>query len=232
MTGNISFSSNYKTMKKIVMFSLVALLGINATTQAQLSVTGHAGLNYSTIATDEPDASDFIDSKLGFYIGASAAKDINDNLFVGAGLNYSTKGYAYSSSVDVPGFFKVDSEGSSSMNYLEIPINIGYRIGDKITIQAGPYLGLLMGVSNKSTTTTLDYTTNLSSTSEESNSDDTGWSKSDFGLNIGAGLNLTESLSIRLNYGLGLADLNDDSNVTYTYKNNVLSVGVGYTFMK
>ena len=219
-------------MKKILMFSLVALFGINATTQAQLSISGQAGLNYSTLGTDEPDASDYIDSKLGFYIGANATKDINDNLYVGAGLNYSTKGFGYSSSVDVPGLFKVDSEGSSSLNYLEIPINVVYRIGDLITIQAGPYLGVLMGVSNKSKSTTLDYTTNTTTTTEDSNSDDTGWSKSDFGLNIGAGLNVSESLSIRLNYGLGLADLNDDSNVTYTYTNNVLSVGLGYKFTK
>jgi opacity protein-like surface antigen len=219
-------------MKKILMFSLVALLGINATTQAQLSISGQAGLNYATLVTDEPDASDLIDSKLGFYIGANATKDINDNLYIGAGLNYSTKGYSSSVTVDVPGFLKVDTEGSSSLNYLEIPINIGYRVGDLITIQAGPYLGLLMGVSNKSKSTTLDYTTNTTTMAEDSNTDATGWSKSDFGLNIGAGLNVSESLSIRLNYGLGLADLNDDSNVTYTYTNNVLSVGLGYKFTK
>jgi opacity protein-like surface antigen len=214
------------------MFSLVALLGINATTQAQLSISGQAGLNYATLGTDDPDASDLIDSKLGFYIGANATKDINDNLYIGAGLNYSTKGYSSSVTVDVPGFLKVDTEGSSSLNYLEIPINIGYRVGDLITIQAGPYLGLLMGVSNKSKSTTLDYTTNTTTTAEDSDNDATGWSKSDFGLNIGAGLNVSESLSIRLNYGLGLANIMDDSTVSYTYKNNVLSVGIGYTLMK
>ncbi|MFM7618663.1 MAG: porin family protein [Bacteroidota bacterium] len=219
-------------MKKILLFSLVALLGINATTQAQLSISGQAGLNYATLGTDEPDASDVIDSKLGFYIGANATKDINDNLYVGAGLNYSTKGYSSSATVEFPGLFKVDTEGSSSLNYLEIPINIGYRVGDLITIQAGPYLGLLMGVSNKSKSTTLDYTTNTTTTAEDSDNDATGWSKSDFGLNIGAGLNVSESLSIRLNYGLGLANIMDDSAVSNTYKNNVLSVGIGYTFMK
>ena len=59
-----------------------------------------------------------------------------------------------------------------------------------------------------------------------------GISSTDFGLNLGAGFNITDDLSIKLNYGLGMADLNDDASSTYYLKNNVSSVGIAYTFKK
>ena len=78
----------------------------------------------------------------------------------------------------------------------------------------------------------MDYTTGVTTTAEDTDNDKTGVSSTDFGLNLGAGINLSESFAIRLNYGFGMADINDDNTATYFIKNNVTSVGIAYTFKK
>jgi hypothetical protein len=89
-----------------------------------------------------------------------------------------------------------------------------------------------MGVSNYSKVTETDYIFGETTVVEETDNDKTGISGSDFGLNVGFGFNLSESLAIKVNYGLGLADLNDDASSTYSINNNVSSIGVAYTFKK
>jgi hypothetical protein len=217
--------------KKLILFCL-GLFGISSLGNAQLNITGQAGLNYASISTDDSDVSELFGTKLGYFIGAQVSKDLNDKLYFTAGANFSSKGYSSEIVVDIPGFYKSEFTGTTSLNYLEIPLNIGYKIGDRVTIQAGPYLGLLMGVSNYSKVTETDYIFGETTVVEETDNDKTGISGSDFGLNVGFGFNLSESLAIKVNYGLGLADLNDDASSTYSINNNVSSIGVAYTFKK
>ena len=219
-------------MKKKLFLICLSLLGMGSIASAQVKITGQAGLNFASVSTDDSDVAELLGSKLGFSIGAQIEKDINDKLYFTAGANYSSKGYAVEFTTDIPGFYKIESTGTSSLNYLEIPINLGFRIGDRVTLQAGPYIGFLAGVSNYYKTTETDYMTGETVTAEDTDNDKTGISSTDFGLNLGAGFNITDDLSIKLNYGLGMADLNDDASATYYLKNNVTSVGIAYTFKK
>ena len=219
-------------MKKKLILICLSLLGMGSIASAQVKISGQAGLNFASVSTDDSDLAKLLGSKLGFSIGAQIEKDINDELYFTAGANYSSKGYSAEFTTDIPGFFKIETTGTSSLNYLEIPINLGYRIGDRVTLQAGPYIGFLAGVSNYSKTTETDYITGDIVTAEDTDNDKTGISSTDFGLNLGAGINLSESFAIKLNYGFGMADINDDNTATYFIKNNVSSVGIAYTFKK
>ncbi len=219
-------------MKKKLILFCVGLFGISSLGNAQLNITGQAGLNFATVTTDDSDLSEYFSPKLGFFIGAQVSQDLNDKLYFTAGANFSSKGFATEFTTDFPGLFKSEYIGTSSMNYLEIPVNIGYKIGDRVTVQAGPYVGFLMGVSNYSKVTSTDYILGETTVEEDTNNDKTGIATTDFGLNLGAGFNISESLSIKLNYGLGMADLNDDAAATYYIKNNVSSLGIAYTFNK
>ena len=219
-------------MKKKLILICLSLLGIGSMASAQVKITGQAGLNFASVSTDDSDAAELLGSKLGFSIGAQIEKDINDKLYFTAGANYSSKGNSVEFVTDIPGFFKIEVTGTTSLNYLEIPINLGFRIGDRVTLQAGPYIGFLAGVSNYYKTTETDYITGETVTAEETDNDKSGISSTDFGLNLGSGINLSESFAIRLNYGFGMADLNDDASSTYYLKNNVTSVGIAYTFKK
>jgi hypothetical protein len=217
--------------KKLILFCL-GLFGISSLGNAQLNITGQAGLNYASVSTDDSDVSELLGTKLGYFIGAQVSKDLNDKLYFTAGANFSSKGFSSEFVVDIPGFYKSEFTGTSSLNYLEIPLNIGYKIGDRVTVQAGPYLGFLMGVSNYSKSTETDYINGGTTVVEETDNDKTGISSTDFGLNVGLGFNLSESLALKVNYGFGMADLNDDAAATYYIKNNVSSVGIAYTFKK
>jgi len=221
----------YIMKKKLILFAL-GLFGISSLGNAQLNITGQVGFNYATVSTDDSDLSGYIGQKSGYFIGVQASKDLSDKLYVSAGANFSQKGFSMEYTVDYPGILKMDYSGNSTMNYLEIPINLGYKISDRISVQAGPYVGFLMGVKNYSKETDYDYITGTSTNLESTDHDKTGISSTDFGLNVGVGFNLSEKLAIKVNYGLGLADLNDDATATYYLKNNVSSVGIAYTFKK
>lgn len=219
-------------MKKKLMLICLSLIGIGSIASAQVKISGQAGLNFASVATDDSDVAKLLGSKLGLSIGAQIEKDINDELYFTIGANYSSKGYSAESTVDYPGLFKVDYYGTATLNYLEVPVNLGYRIGDRVTLQAGPYIGFLAGVKNYYEEKELDYTTGATTTLSDTDNDKTGVSSMDFGLNLGAGINLSESFAIKLNYGFGMADINDDNTYTYFIKNNVSSVGIAYTFKK
>lgn len=219
-------------MKKQLMLICLSLLGMGSIASAQVKITGQAGLNFSSISSDDSDVADLIDPKLGFSIGAQIEKDLSDQLYFTAGANYSTKGYSMEYTLDVPGFFKVETVGTFSLNYLEIPVNLGYRIGDRLSVQAGPYVAFLAGVKNYSKETETDYATGETFVYEDTDNDKSGISTTDFGLNVGVGFNLSESFAFKVNYGFGFADLNDDTTVDYYLKNNVTSVVIAYTFKK
>ena len=50
----------------------------------------------------------------------------------------------------------------------------------------------------------------------------------DFGLQLGAGVNITKNISVDARYGLGLANLTSEEDSTY--KNSSIFISLGYKF--
>jgi len=191
-------------MKKLSTILFATLLSIGVFAQAQFGAT--AGLNMTNVSGDDMDG----DMKIGMHVGVSAAFELSDAMTLNTGVLYSTKGT------------QDEDEGvkmSANLSYLEIPVNLSFSISDKMSLMAGPYIGLLMGAEVEvSGAGSLDGTADIK--------DDTR--SMDFGINVGAGFAVTEVISINAGYEMGLATLDPDGDGDS--KNSNIYIGMTYSF--
>ena len=106
-----------------------------------------------------------------------------------------------------------DAYASLNLNYINIPVIAKYFVTEDISIQAGPQIGFLMsakydGVDVKDSFKSMDY-----------------------GLNIGAGYNLNENMTLDLRYYIGLAQIQKELATGESASHNAgLLFSFGYKF--
>ncbi|MBA4410447.1 MAG: hypothetical protein C0397_13620 [Odoribacter sp.] len=226
-------------MKKgISLFFLILLLSVTTQSLAQVKFGVRAGLNLANMAVK-----DFDDNKMrtGFHIGGIVEYSLVESIGIEAGLLLSEKGVKYESTESEMGI-TVSAKGSASPLYLEIPVNAMYKYNlenGKILLFAGPYFGYGIAGKIKSEFTASGLPSGVTlgsfgfeNTSEDikfGTSDDSDIKATDFGLNIGAGFEI-KNLQIRAQYGLGLNNLDPDSDSDFDTKNRVIGFSLGYMF--
>ncbi|MDY0099156.1 MAG: porin family protein [Bacteroidales bacterium] len=201
-------------MKFLVVFALLAF----ATESFAQTYGVKAGLNFSNMLMKDDDHtySDDYEMKPGFHLGPVAEIPINDLLSFETGLIFSAKGFKY-------------SEDSYDMKlnlfYLDIPLTAKARYDagfGNIYGLIGPYLGI--GLTGKSVYEDEDEPVDWGS-----DSDDDDLKRLDFGLTVGAGVEIN-SIVVGLSYGLGLANISPDTDGGFKINNRVLGLSVGYWF--
>ncbi|MBL7964022.1 MAG: PorT family protein [Flavobacteriales bacterium] len=221
---------------------LLTLLGMSITAQAQLDLGGKAGLNYhfqSTALGDkapagssEPEAMD----GLGFHVGAFAQFGLSDKIFLRPELLYSTRTGTEKvySSLEVLGITTVlDYESKGTLSYLELPVMLGFRLSDKVSLLAGPALGFLMNnkvVVSGTTSVTTGGQTVTTSLDETTNSTD-GLNTTEVAGVVGLGYRADNGLDIGLRYWRGFTTLEENTDLSKTYQ-NMLQFSVGYAFLR
>ncbi len=142
--------------------------------------------------------------KVGFQIGALAEIMISDKFAVQPELLYSAQGT------------KFDGEGDASykLDYLNIPIMAKYYVAEGFSLEAGPQIGFLMSAK-------YDFDGGDEDIKDELNS-------TDFGLNFGAGYDVTENINLGLRYSLGLSNINKEGDDSV--KNSNIAFAVAYKF--
>jgi hypothetical protein len=128
--------------------------------------------------------------------------------------------------------------------YVEVPLNLVVNIplakSTKLFLNAGPYAAIGVGGKSKMETKLGALTSNSERDIKFSNDDpftsqqeDAAYDKLkrfDFGLNLGAGLDLNKIL-LKANYGVGLTKINStesDNGADDKNKYRVLSISVGF----
>lgn len=172
------------------------------------------GANLANVNIDTEGFSMSPDSRLGMQLGVVAEFPVNEALFFSPGLLFVQKGY------------KMEMEGDEAkarMNYLDIPMNLLYKVdlsGAKLLLQAGPNLGIGLNGKEKYDDEEEDI---------EFGSDEDQLKRLDLGLNLGVGAEI-QQVQVALNYTLGLSNISnyDEADI----KNNVLSLSVTYLFGK
>lgn len=212
-------------MKKLMLITVATIVGIQA--KAQLSINPEAGLNIANasykINGDKQSTSSILSYKAGVVLDIDIAK----GFYIQPGIFYSVKGAEinYNSSI-LSGHIK------STLDYLEIPLNLAYRydLGNAGAVFAavGPYMGLGMKGKNKTSVTTPLGSTEKEDDIKFGDADDEV-KKIDYGVNFGIGYISPVGLYLRAQYGLGLANLANASSVSS--KNRVFGISLGYAFM-
>ncbi len=220
---------------------LIPTLALSIGANAQLDLGAKAGFNYhfQSVALGDGAPAGSEDPKAydgpGFHVGAFAAFDLSDNLYLRPELLYSTRTSTESISssitlIDVT--TSVDAEAKSTLSYLELPVMLGYRISDRFSLQAGPALGFLMGskvtVSGTSTVTADGETITTSLDSEDTSTE--GLRGTEVAAVIGMGYRMDNGLDMGLRYWRGLTTLEEDADLTKTHQ-NLVQVSIGYAFL-
>jgi hypothetical protein len=194
-------------MKKLfTILTVVALTTTISFAQAQFGIK--AGFNSSAIGTSDADINEFFSSKSGIQLGGSAIFELSDAIQLRTGALYSQKG----TTIDFFGLAKA----TMALDYLEVPVDFAFMLGDGgFSLSAGPYFAFLMSAKVKAD-------------GESEDMEDV--SGMDLGLNFGASYLINEQILIDARYGMGLMNLDSDSDSDETILNGALQISVGYMF--
>ncbi|MBK6364665.1 MAG: PorT family protein [Saprospiraceae bacterium] len=207
-------------IKNLLLAVLLIVLSLPVV-QAQFGVRLGANLANQTIES----GGESLDTKMKFGFGAGVFYQymVNDNFTIQPELNFMQMGTKF----DLD-FLGTTIESTTTFNYLQIPILAKYGFGDmdalNFYVQAGPYVALGLGkvktkscVGDDCETEDTDY-----------GDGEDGPKSLDFGLQLGAGVNITKNISVDARYGLGLANLTSEEDSTY--KNSSIFISLGYKF--
>jgi hypothetical protein len=233
-------------MKKIIsLLSIMLVLAVSTHSFAQLGFGVRTGLNISNMRV-----SGFTgvteSSRISYHVGAILAYNFSDNFALESGLFINSKGANFELSQALTNTLTLTLNQTLSPLFLEVPINAVYKVDIKpvkVIIYGGPYFafGISGNRTNEYSASGLPAGTSLSALLAQlgiqnetiglkygtGNTDDLrGF---DFGLNFGAGVEYNNFL-FRVQYGLGLNNLNPVSANNEVLKINVLSFSVGYMF--
>lgn len=190
-------------MKKLILLAITAITVSQA--NAQFSINPEAGVNFAKTSANE---SKFL---TGYKVGAVADIDIAKGFYIQPGLFYSAKGDKAEG---------VLTTSKLQLNYLEIPLSLGYRfdLGNAggIFATAGPYLGI--GLNGKSTVTVAGVSAETDLKAGDH------FERMDWGMNLSLGYISPIGIYVRAQYGMGFTD------VWKNTKNRVMGVSVGYAF--
>ena len=216
-------------MRKLFTVLCAAILTLSVSAQAQFGLV--TGLNSSAIgSTASDDGLAMEEARLGMHFGGVAHISLGDVMQLRTGAIYSQKG---ASDTETEGGYTTSL--TINLDYLEIPVDVAFKLGDAFSLSAGPYIAFAM---NKSAS----IKTDAPGASEEiaffeaiiSSMIDDYVGGMDFGLNFGMSYTLADSYLIGARYGMGLMDILDEDQVSGVddeiWINGCLSFSVGYVF--
>ncbi|MEO9070688.1 MAG: porin family protein [Ginsengibacter sp.] len=219
-------------MKKLIIITITIFLFANAKSQVYIQ----GGLSLANISNSNSGSVNQ-NNTLGTFNGGILAR------------SNSSGALAFESGILLDGRGAKVEGSSGSANYkvtfnplyLELPVNVIFRLPlsstANIFINGGPYVAF--GIAGKSKfegqlgSISGSQTENIQFTDADPNDNDQVYSKLkrfDYGLNIGAGLDL-KAVLLKVNYGYGLAKIdskqtNNDQNDKDKYRTISISLGI------
>lgn len=197
----------FVSMRKITLFFLSFLLVSFSFSQVSIGIK--AGISVATTR----DLITFPKNRLGWYAGGFSHVPLHNKLFFQPELSFSSKGYRY---VDLSN----NKIAVMRLNYLTLPLLLGYNIDSKTKVIAGSEMGYLVKAINDFNAGNVDATSSFPK-------------KIDVGLAIGLEYNLTTSLGIESRYIFGLktfyqTDVSGLRRSDYWAANRAFQLGLYY----
>lgn len=202
-------------MKNVYLLILASLISTFCFSQIEFGVKG--GLNLATVRYINTENSK---ARLGWNTGIMVQVPLNQDLFVQPELLYSSKGFGY----NAIGF---GNKGSVRLNYIAVPILVGFRPFNKTSFLVGPEFGFL----RKAVSRSQDITTDISNS----------FRNFDLGIDLGVEYNINNSFGLDFRYNYGFKNLvnvvftDQNGNITGQGKNGanrVFQVGIHYWLSK
>jgi hypothetical protein len=195
-------------MKKSILFLLSIL--ISSATFAQVSFGVKAGYNAASVKSNDAEITDDGQTLSGFHIGSVVNVPFNKEVSFQTGLNLGTKG------VNVAH----DGHGDKyKFTAIDIPLNV--VVTSKKGFFAGTGLNLGYNLSGK-----LDAHDDPTENYDFEFGSDKNFTRANLGLNFLIGYQTKSGIFVSAN---SLVSLTDIAPSATSWKNNVISLSVGYT---
>lgn len=203
-------------MKRIIIALLAVVATINVSAQElRWGVAG--GLNFANERAKAAGVKVSSDSYIGFQVGAKAEMDFSsyliDGFYLEGSLLYNLKGGSYSGS-------------HSNLGYLQLPVNLGYRLtfSDDVSLLAslGPYVGL--GVLGKDVE-------KVSGAKVKTDVFGTRLQRFDFGLNYKLGVEVWDQWQFYLGFEHSLLNLSKTKIEGSSSRTRVTNFYIGTAYM-
>ena len=198
--------SNRLTMKKISLFVSMMVLSITLLAQHAPVWGLKGGVNLATWNHADKSVRDQLESRLGFHLGVIAHNHLSNKFAIQPELQFSTQGTEVE---------RDDNDIEYRTSYLNLPVMIQYMFDNGFRIEAGPYVGFLLGAKDVS----------ASGTEVEAKDD---YKKVDAGLGLGLNYLSYSGFGVGGRYNIGLANIND--RIGSKIQNRVFQLSVFYMF--
>ncbi|MFV0468979.1 MAG: porin family protein [Dysgonomonas sp.] len=204
-------------MKKVVLLAAACLLifnmNVNAQSDSPISFGVKGGLNLSNFGGDDlqDGIKDDKNAILGYNAGVTLDYQLAGSLYLMTGLEFTTKGAKYD--VTYGGL-----TGSLKFNpmYIQLPVHAGFKLplteDFNLVLHGGIFAAYGVGGKMKVDVSGSNSNVNLV---DMDLFKDNGFNKVDFGVGLGAGVELGK-LSLGIGYDLGLANMKGDFSLDNT----------------
>jgi len=221
----------------------IAVLFFVVTVDAQTGFGIQAGAIASTVdfSMDEEDRELYGNKKMlpGFKVGFFAEVPLTDNLYFNPELNYVYKGGKYDNHIENE-FGKGDITTKITTSYLELPLNLMYKVNGEhgFYVGAGPVVGMGLSGNGKITARGSDSEGNsiddtekgkiIFDGKENADDDDSHLKRIEMGLNAFAGYELQNGLRFQIQYRPNFTNLSPEKEGSY--RNSYFGLTIGYRF--
>jgi hypothetical protein len=211
-------------MKKVsITFTLMAF--ISSITFAQIARFGvNAGVVFASGFEKDGNTTTTSKTKTGFTVGFLGDIVLTEKFSFQPGINFIQKGGKESSAT-----FGITLESSTTLNYLELPLNLVYNApagSGYFFAGLGPVLGYGMNGKAK-----IKISTGGETTQDVKFGSGAGETKPfEFSGNVLAGYELSNGVFIAANYNMGISNLINDTPSNTSSKNRYFGIKLGYKF--
>jgi hypothetical protein len=206
------------THKKIVMkkrlLTALAVISLSFTQAQEVKFGTKVGLNISNLAGDISDAN----NKIGFHIGGFAEIELSDMFSLQPEILYSTQGTKSEQNFYFPsGGLNIDL--TQKLSYLNIPIMAKLYLVENFYIEVGPQIGFLLTAEQIGEASGSIYGQPYTSSETIDNKD--SLNSTDYGLNMGLGIKLSERFGAGVRYSLGLSNIDKETKNSEVNNRNI-----------
>ncbi len=207
-------------MKKLLIFTVIALIGFVPVNAQDINFGAKAGVNFASITGDDTDG---LSSRTSIHAGLVAEIVISEKFSFQPELLYSSQGADYKESEGYDGSYQLD--------YLNIPLMAKFYVGDGFSLEAGPQVGFCMSANEDFTFSSVGQKSVAQKSVAEKEDISEFVKDFDFGINVGVGYKMESGLNFGARYSLGLANIWDgEESNDFTNHNSVMQVFLGFFF--
>ncbi|PHR12075.1 MAG: hypothetical protein COA40_09915 [Aequorivita sp.] len=195
-------------MKKLLLFTAIALFTLTSVQSQEFRLGAKAGLNVASLGGDSYGVGS-LGSRTSFHLGGLAEIPLMGKFALQPELLFSSEGSNWT-------FTGLDD--NLKLDYIRVPVLAKFYIIEGLSAEAGPVFGVLVNAKN-----------------DDGDDIKENFKTFDAAVGIGASYRLDMGVFFSLRYNKGLLNVNEDyeeGGVTYSYKNqsNVFQVSAGYSF--